>query len=279
MGSVAGAAATGLLLGRERLAMAYAAAAFLFAGAVVVIGLQPWPVAIVACVVAAGAGWAFVYVEALTLAQRLAGDDVMSRVFGVMESVMMASQSLGALAVSVVVAVGGARAAILAGGVALALVAAAAAPILIRADRITPALERSLRAVRAVTMFGPLSAPVLDRLAAAATTVRFGTGESIVTEGEPGDAFYVILEGAVEVSARGRVLRRQRAGESFGEIALLRDVPRTATVTSLEPTEVLAISRSSFLAAITGQPRSRALAESVTADRLGPAPQVSVVTE
>ena len=116
LGAVVGAGATGLLAGRDRLATAYVGAAIVFAVAVALIGLDPPRAAILVCVAAAGFGWAFVYVEALTLAQRLAGDDVMSRVFGVMESTMMASQALGALAVPILTAAFGTLAAIVACG-------------------------------------------------------------------------------------------------------------------------------------------------------------------
>ena len=86
VGAVVGAGLTSALMGRERLATIYVAAGALFAGSVALIGFDPGSVVVLACVIGAGMGWAFVYVEALTLAQRLAGDDVMSRVFGVMES-------------------------------------------------------------------------------------------------------------------------------------------------------------------------------------------------
>ena len=133
-----------MLMGRERLATAYVAAGALFAGAVALIGLGPGPVVILACVVAAGVGWAFVYVEALTLAQRLAGDDVMSRVFGVMESTMMASQALGALAVPVLIAAVGMMPAIVVSGLVLGVIVAIAAPTLIRADRVDPGRVRQI---------------------------------------------------------------------------------------------------------------------------------------
>ena len=150
-------------------------------------------------VVASGVGWAFVYVEALTLAQRLAGDDVMSRVFGVMESSMMASQSLGALLVPVLIVLLGPMGAIVACGVAFGLVVAIAGPTLIRADRLDPSRLRRLRAMRGVPMFGPLSATVLERLVTSSTTIEVEAGRTIVTAGEIGDRFYVILAGDVEV--------------------------------------------------------------------------------
>ncbi len=268
LGSVVGAAATGLLMGRDRLATAYVAAGALFAGAVALIGLGPGPIVILACVVAAGAGWAFVYVEALTLAQRMAGDDVMSRVFGVMESTMMASQALGALAVPVLIAAVGMLPAIVVSGLVLGVIVAIAAPTLISADRVDPGRLRRSRALRGVPMFGPLSGPVLERLANGATPVTVDPGRAIVTAGEVGDRFYVILSGDVEVSTTSGAVRHQTSGDSFGEIALLRDVPRTATVVAVTPTELLALDRGPFLEALTGQPRSRALADAASRQRL-----------
>jgi hypothetical protein len=218
--------------------------------------------------VAAGVGWAFVYVEALTLAQRLAGDDVMSRVFGVMEASMMASQSLGALAVPLLIATVGPLPAIVVCGLAYGVVVAAAAPTLIRADRLAPSRLRELRALRAVPMFGPLSAPVLERLATSAATIVVGAGQAVITAGEAGDQFYVILAGEVDVATPAGGHRRLGGGASFGEIALLRAIPRTATVTATTTTELLTLARDPFLEALTGQPRSRALADAETSERL-----------
>ena len=268
LGSVLGAGLTGFVMGRERLAAAYVGAGALFAASVAAIGFGPGSIVILACVVASGFGWAFVYVEALTLAQRLAGDDVMSRVFGVMESTMMASQSLGALAVPLLIVALGPMAAIVACGVAFGLVVAIAGPTLIRADRLVPGRVRHLRAMRGVPMFGPLSATVLERLVTSSTTIEVEAGRTIVTAGEVGDRFYVILTGEVEVATPGGGRRQLSAGGSFGEIALLRDVPRTATVTALSPTELLALDRGAFLEALTGQPRSRVLADAESRRRL-----------
>ena len=198
-----GAGVTSFLMGRERLAAAYVGAGALFAASVAAIGLGPDPIVVLACVVLSGVGWAFVYVEALTLAQRLAGDDVMSRVFGVMESTMMASQSLGALAVPLLIVVVGPMGAIAACGLAFGMVVAIAAPTLIRADRLSPERVRRLRAMRGVPMFGPLSATVLERLVTSSTTVEVEAGQAIVTVGEVGDRFYVILAGEVEVATPG----------------------------------------------------------------------------
>ncbi len=268
VGAVVGAGLTSALMGRERLATIYVGAGALFAGSVALIGLDPGSVVVLACVVGAGMGWALVYVEALTLAQRLAGDDVMSRVFGVMESTMMASQAAGALVVPLLIVVFGPTAAITACGLGFGLVVAVAAPTLIRADRLVPSRIRQLQALRRVPMFGPLSAPVLERLATSSATMWVDPAETIVTAGEPGDRFYVILSGEVEVVPLAGGRRTLTAGESFGEIALVQDIPRTATVTASASTELLALDRGAFLDALTGQARSRALADAVSRRRL-----------
>ena len=178
VGAVVGAGLTSALMGRERLATIYVACRRLVRGLGGGDRVRPGSVVVLACVVGAGMGWAFVYVEALTLAQRLAGDDVMSRVFGVMESTMMASQAAGALVVPLLIAVFGPTAAITACGLGFALVVAAAAPTLIRADRLVPSRVRQLQALRRVPMFGPLSAPVLERLATSSTTIEVEAGQT-----------------------------------------------------------------------------------------------------
>ena len=88
-------------------------------------------------------------------------------------------------------------------------------------------------------------------------------------EGDESDRFYVIESGRVQVTAAdGQVLREEGPGDYFGEIGLLRDVPRTATITALEPTVLLALEREEFLDAVTGQGESRRLAEDVVTRRL-----------
>jgi CRP-like cAMP-binding protein len=90
----------------------------------------------------------------------------------------------------------------------------------------------------------------------------------VIREGEPGDRFYVLVEGATSVSVAGKPVSRGGPGDHFGEIALLRHVPRTATVTAVTPLRLIAIERGPFLEAVTGHPESRASAEAVAAERL-----------
>ena len=264
LGAVIGAAATAVLVGRERIAWSLLVAATGFGLAIASVSVLRSPALVAVALVLGGAGWAFAYVEARTLAQRLAGDDVMTRVFGLMEALMMGAQAIGAILVPVLVVAVGPANALIASGATVVVVTVLFTPTLLRSDRIAPERVRHLRALRAVPMFAPLAGPALERLAADAIPSSVPAGTPVVREGDVGDRFFVILSGTVTVTIAGREYRRQGAGDAFGEVALLRDVPRTATVTALEPVEVLAIERGPFIEALTGQPRSHALAHEVT---------------
>jgi len=122
--------------------------------------------------------------------------------------------------------------------------------------------------LRRVPLFAPLSAPVLERLALGAREVQAPAGQVVFEQGAPGDSFYVIADGEVEVSIDGRHVRRESRGEGFGEIALLRDTPRTATITAVTPSTLIAIDREAFLSAVTGHPGSAEAAEGIVAARL-----------
>jgi CRP-like cAMP-binding protein len=117
-------------------------------------------------------------------------------------------------------------------------------------------------------MFAPLAAPVLERLAEDSVASEVASGQPIVSEGEVGDRFYVIAAGSTDVTVAGRRTRQLHAGDSFGEIALIHDVARTATVTARGRVELLSIERQAFLDALTGQPRSRAVAADISTRRL-----------
>jgi CRP-like cAMP-binding protein len=133
-----------------------------------------------------------------------------------------------------------------------------------------PVPEREYALLRGVGMFAPPPVVRLEELARRVHPVRVPAGAAVIREGEPGDRFYVIAGGEVEVSERGRFRRTEVEGDCFGEIALLRDVPRTATVTARTDVELLALEREDFLAAITGDRRALAAGHDLVAARLAP---------
>jgi CRP-like cAMP-binding protein len=121
-------------------------------------------------------------------------------------------------------------------------------------------LQPRLGLLRTLDLFEPLPGRRLERLAAAVVGLRFAAGAVIVRQGDEGDYFYVVVDGEVEVSRFGRRLARRRAGEYFGEVALLRRVPRMATVLARTPTSLYALEAYEFLGAIAGNPRSAEIA-------------------
>jgi hypothetical protein len=268
IGAMVGSVAAIALVGRERLGLPVIASGVLFGGAVAAIGAFPGPVAAVVLLAAAGFGSGLVYIAGQTLIQRVAADDVLSRVFGVLEGLMMACTAAGALAVPALISLVGDRGAFVVAGVSLPAVAAILALSLLRADRAAIGHARELRLLRGLPMFAALSGPVLERLAANVAWLERGAGSVIIRTGDRGDRYYIIAAGSVDIEVDGRVVRRQGAGEGFGEIALIRDVPRTATVRAVGPVELATLERRPFLEALTGGSRSRAIVAAVVAERL-----------
>ena len=117
-------------------------------------------------------------------------------------------------------------------------------------------------------LFRPLSPGTLDELASSLIPVSATAGTEIVRKGEHGDRFYVVASGEVDVVGLGEEVATLGPGDHFGEIALLRDVPRTATVRAKTDVELYALERDEFLSAVTGHPESAEAADAVVASRL-----------
>ena len=139
---------------------------------------------------------------------------------------------------------------------------------LVRLD-VEPGDPHRLALLEAIPIFSPLSPPVLERLAAQLTPVHASAGDEIIRLGDHGDRFYVVDKGEVEIVVDGAPPRREGAGEYFGEIALLRDVPRTATVRAATDVSLFALDRDDFLPAVTGHAGSAQAADAVIGSRLG----------
>jgi len=128
--------------------------------------------------------------------------------------------------------------------------------------------EVELTFLDTVPMFSPLPIAVKEQLAARLIPLSFAAGEPVIKEGNAGDRFYIVVSGELEVIKGGRREIVRGPGDYFGEIALLRGVPRTATVTALSPVELYALEREDFLAAATGHSAGQAAGDAVVAARL-----------
>jgi predicted MFS family arabinose efflux permease len=216
------------------------------------IGVWPDTVVAVVCLAFSGFANSLLDVSGFTSMQEHTDDRVIGRVFGLFELVVIGAVALGSLLGPLGIDLIGARGTLaVAGGLLVALALLCHAP-LGRLDEGTSVRGADVELLQRTSIFGPLPYVTLRRLAASLEERQALEGEAVVTQGEPGELVYVIAAGQALVSRDGEAIRELGPGDVFGELALMLDVPRTATVTALEPVQLRALAREPFLAAVTG---------------------------
>ena len=268
IGGLIGAVVALALVGRQRLATDFGLGLVLWGLPIALIGIFPEPPIALLLLGLVGIGVTVVDVAAVTLLQRVVPDEVLARVFGVLQTVFVATIGLGAIAAPILVAWLGPRGALIATGALLPTLSVLLWTRLRKLDGVGMAPADALDLLQASPLFRPLPGPVIEELAAKLVVVTTSAGEQVIREGDPGDRFYLVGSGEVEVSSAGHPVATLRRGEYFGEIALLRDVPRTATVQAKGDTRLYALERDEFLSAVTGHPESAEAADAVVASRL-----------
>jgi MFS family permease len=264
IGAVVGAVAAAGLIGRARIAPYLTTSALVVA--IAFVALSGISTLVLAGLMFAlfGLSESLLRVTTAVGVQRLSPDDFLARIFGVGEGLQMASMAFGSLLVALIVRAMGLGPALVVLGVAvIASMAWTTDRFRRRGGDVPPPPDDVIDRMLEDPVFRYLAAPALARLASNASTVLHHAGDAVITEGEAGDRYFLMVEGEVEVTVGGRVTRRMGPGTSFGEIALLRGVPRTATVTCLTDVAAYAIDRDDFLQAVTGHPRSLASASDV----------------
>jgi MFS family permease len=272
IGGVLGAVAALTLIGRRRLASDFMFGIVLWGVPLTLIGVWPEPAVALLMLALVGVGETLVEVAGPTLLQRSVPDRVLARVFGALESLLITMIGVGGLLAPVLIEFLGIRGALIAVGALLPVLAAAFWSRLTDLDRAHPVAAREVELLRRVPFFAPLPEPTLEQLAAALVPARVPAGQTIFKRGDAGDRFYVIADGTVAVEVDAGEVKGLGPGDYFGEIALLRDVPRTATVTAETDLELYALEGDDFIAALTGHAPSAGAAEAVVAVRLGRLP-------
>jgi hypothetical protein len=268
LGGLLGTVGAVALVGRHRLARP-----LLLAGAgwgVAFITLGAWPaLATALCVLAvAGATRTVLDVGGRTILHRTVPTELHGRVFGVLEGLETLGLAVGSMSVPVLVTFVGPRGAAVVLGCLLVIVPLVTAPVLQAIEHASPAPDPELGILRVFPLFAMLGPPVLEDLARALARVEAPAGETIVREGCDGDRFFLVAKGELDVSVRGSYVRTLGPADGFGEIALLRDGVRTATVTTSSPVTLYALARAPFLEAVTGSRHAHRAAHELVAERL-----------
>lgn len=274
VGALAGGAALAVLINRGHLVAGLVIGSMITGASLALPGA--WQVTAAAFIGLAGIGLGYTFVEVAssTLLQRIGDDEILGRVRGALETARLSAMALGSILVAVVIGLIGIQAAILATAAILPLFAILRWARLRRFEIGAPVSERHFNLLRNDRVFAPLPLETLERLTSDLVEVEVESDRNVITQGEVGDRFYLIESGRVEVVENGLHRRYQGPGESFGEIALLRDTARTATVRTTEPTVLLALDQEQFITAITGHHRTRGEADDVIDTRLTGPPDV-----
>ena len=269
VGALAGALVLLGLIGSGRLAGVFGAGILMWGLPLVLVGFAPSVASAVVCFGIVGVGNTLVDVAGVTLVQRTAPNDVRARVFGVLESVFLGTLGIGAILAPLLTSAFGPRGALIAAGAGLSLVVVLCWRPLGTVDVPAPVPEAELALLRGIPIFAPLPQATLEQLASRFSRVRIAAGDAVFHQGDRGDRFYAIGAGEVTVAPDGRRPLTLGRGDYFGEIALLRDVPRTATVTARTDVELYALERDVFIAAVTGHAPSAEAADAVITRHLG----------
>jgi hypothetical protein len=267
IGGLIGGLTAALLVGRSRLASDFGIGLILWGIPIALIGIYPEPPFALILLGIVGVGTILVDVSGITLLQRSVPDEVLTRVMGVVQSVFVGTLGLGAILAPLLIEGLGVRGALIATGALLPVLAAFLWRRLTAMDAEGPARELDL--VLEVPLFRPLPPATAEQLASSLVPVRVHAGDDVFRQGDSGDRFYIVESGELVVTIDGKEVQRLGRGGYFGEIALLRDVPRTATVSAETDATLAALERDEFIAAVTGHATSVELADAVIASRLG----------
>jgi len=251
-GAVFGSLAASLLVGTRRLGGWFAAGVALWGLPIALIGFFPQQAAALGLLACVGVGNALVDLGGFTLLARLAPDDVLARVFGVLESLAALSVGLGAVVASLVIEISGLRPALVIVGLLCPVVVVASWHRLRRMDQFIGVRDQEIGLLQGVPMLHPLPLPAIEQLARGLEPVSVSAGQVVFNQGDVGDRYYVIESGSAEVIGDGRRVATLGPGEGFGEIALMRRVPRTATVRAADQLRLQALRSDHFLPVVLG---------------------------
>lgn len=269
IGGLVGSLVAAALVGRARLAPPFIVGIFVWSLPLALLAALPYTAV-------ALAGWGVIGVANMisdvagfTLVQRTTPDPVLARVFGILEMAMYTAMALGSITAPAVISGLGIRGSLALFGLLLPAAAVVLGPRVVALDRVAIRPGDALELLRPIPMFAALPAMTLEQLAAHMKPIELPQGATILTQGEHADRFYVVAEGEAEVLVDGSAVRRVTGGGYFGEIGLLRDVPRTASVIAVTDVRLMTLDGAQFVPAVSGDRASSEEADVVISERLG----------
>jgi MFS family permease len=255
-----------MTLGGRRLAAPFGLSLVFWGAPITLMAPRPYFAAAVVLLAIVGAANSVEDVTVFTLLQRLVPNEMLTRVLGLVWGLAMGGVAIGSIAAPAIVRAIGPRPAFVFVGSILPLLALLTYRKLVEIDRtVAPAPELEL--IDHVPMFAPLSIATKEQVAASLLPISVPAGEVVIRAGDAGDRFYIVADGELDIDADGRHTTAYEA-DYFGEIALLRDVPRTATVKAAVDSKLYVLRRADFLSAVTGHSAARAAGEAIAETRL-----------
>jgi MFS family permease len=267
-GAVASALAASMFVTGRRLAVLEGVGVMLWGLPLTLSGALPHVPVVLALMCVIGIGNVFVDIGLHTLPARLVPERLLARIFGVKASLTALSIAVGSFVTPLVIDLLGVRGALVTLGPVAPAIALLAWRRLHAIDAAIAHRDREIALLSGVPMFRPLPIPAIDELAQHVENVQVAAGEDVFRQGDRGERFYVVQSGEADVIGDGKVIRTLREGDGFGEIALLQDAERTATVRARTPTRLYTLDRRHFLSAVTGYESSEREAEALVLDRL-----------
>ena len=267
-GGLIGAVGVMAVVGRRRMGGAVSAALAAWGLPIAIVGIAPATWLAFPLLGVVGVANAVLDVSGFTLLQRCVPNALRARVFGAFEGIVALTFALGSLVAAPLVGLVGLRAALVVAGALLPALAIASAAAVRGADAAAVVPHRQVDLLRGIPLFAPLSMVVIEQLARSLEPTRHEAGTSVIVQGEAGDAYYIVSSGRADVVHDGARIAEVVAGDGFGEIALLDDRPRTASIVVREALEGYRLPREAFLEAVTGSPLSARAGARLVADRL-----------
>jgi MFS family permease len=259
---------TAFLVGRRYLANTLTVTLSIAVVALALIGAIRSVAPVILLIGAVGLTGAVFDVTGRTLLQRSAPSDAIAGSFSILEALMDFGLALGAVLVRVAIAIGGLKAALFAPAVVALLLIAVLWRRIKKVDASATVPQVEIQLLRSISIFAALPAPSLEGIARDLETLTVSQGTVVIKEGERGDRYYAIAEGELAVSRQSQFLQTVSRGDGFGEIALIRDVPRQATVTAATDASLYTLEREQFVQTVTSHATAMSAVEGVISGHL-----------